>query len=147
MMKGTEFKLEKMGEVAVEIYNLYSFGPSSSSKNGEFLSFTEDDVTRYAVHIHFYTRDLALEEDRVTLPCHAIWAKSKEGWYRQQLTLTATNQGKLWTAELTKGDVQVIEGTKQAKKFDPPVNQELKNRLFTDVVDQLADILAYTLNQ
>src|SRR5216683_4036672 len=99
-MKGTEFTLAKLGEVAEKTYELYSFGPSSAMKNGEFLSFEKDDVTRYAVHVHFYTQDLVLNDDDVTITGHAIWAKSKAGWWRQQLTLTAQNHGKRWTAEL-----------------------------------------------
>lgn len=147
-MKGTDFTLAKLGEVAEGTYSLYSFGPSKNVKNGEFLSFAEDDVTRSTVHIHFYTHDLVLNKDDVTITGHAIWAKSlKDGWYRQKITLTAQRHGEHWTAELTKGDTEFIEGEKKRDKFTPPPNEQLKQRLYDEVVDPLADILAYTLNQ
>jgi hypothetical protein len=145
-MNGTDFTFAKLGKVADEIYTLYSFG-AGSVNDGEFLSFVRDDVTRYAVHIHFYKRDLETEEDKVKIACHAIWAKSKVGWWRQQLTLEATRNGDRWTATLKKGDTLFIEGEEKPSKWDPPVNEALKQRLYEEVVDQLTDILEYTLNE
>lgn len=141
-MDGTDLTFKRLGEVATDVYDLYSFD------EGEFLSFAKDDVTRYAVHIHFYKKDSTFEKDQVTINCHAIWSKSKsDGWWRQQLTLEAEREGKRWTAKLIKGEVLTKGDEKKANKFDPPPNTTLKDKLYEDVVDQLADILAYTLNR
>ncbi len=147
-MKGTEFTLELLGKIAAEHYSLYSFGPSSTNNNGEFLTYGKDDLTRYAVHVHFYTKDMTCEEDKVTIPFHAIWSKSeKDGWWRRKHVLKAECQGKRWVAQLENGETERIEGSQKQNKFNPLPNEEQKELLYRNVVEKLADILQATLNE
>jgi hypothetical protein len=128
VLDGTAFTLEGLADKA-KAYDLHSWS------KGQFLTYEKSDFTTNSVHIHFYESGLKTEEDEVVLSGHAIWNKNG-GRCEQLIKITAT-RNKRWRAVLEKGDENIEVNN---------ANPESKARLYTEVVDILADLVEQTLN-
>ncbi|HEU5228383.1 MAG TPA: hypothetical protein VFU49_11285 [Ktedonobacteraceae bacterium] len=140
-MDGKDFTLKALVECAKKSYGLYSWD------DGEFLSFERSDHARNTVHVHFYTADIELDDDKVTIKGHAIWVKSKDGDIRKPFTLTATRHRNYWVGGIMEGEVETTIESRQDLRRQRDSNKNTETRLFEEVVNKLPGILADTLNE